>query len=205
MKNKAGNLIHTHKLALAILTIVLVLGMASFAGAQQNPPSTPPAKDNDTTRGELRNFDRFLDSHPAIAKDLKGNPNLVNDANYLSQHPELKEFLNNHPGVREEIKENPKGFMNREARFERSGGDVTRGELKNFDGFLDKHPEIDEQLRKNPGLINDPKYVNDHPELKEFLENHPGVREELKEHPKYIMHREKQFERRERAAGRRRK
>jgi len=63
----------------------------------------------------------------------------------------------------------------------------------------------DEQLRKNPGLIKDPKYVNDHPELREFLENHPGVREELKEHPKYFMHREKQFERRERAAGRRRK
>ncbi len=84
-------------------------------------------------------------------------------------------------------------------------GDVTRGELRNFDGFLDKYPEIDEQLRKNPGLINDPKYVNDHPELKEFLENHPGVRQELKEHPKYFMHREKQFDRRERAAGRRRK
>jgi len=77
--------------------------------------------------------------------------------------------------------------------------------LRNFDGFLDKYPEIDEQLRKNPGLINDPKYVNDHPELKEFLENHPGVRQELKEHPKYFMHREKQFDRRERAAGRRRK
>ena len=205
MENKAGNLIHTHKLALAILTIVLVLGMASFAGAQQNPPSTPPAKDNDTTRGELRNFDQFLDNHPEIGKELRNNPSLINDKNYLSAHPELREYLSNHPGVREEIKENPKGFLNREARYERSGGDVTRGELRNFDGFLDKHPEIDEQLRKNPGLINDPKYVNDHPELKEFLDKHPGVRAELKEHPKYFMHRERQFDKRERAANRRRK
>ncbi len=197
-----GNARRFHRLALAVLTSVLLLGTASLASAL-NPP-TPPAKDNDITRRELRNFDGFLDSHPSIAKDLRSNPNLINDSNYLSQHPELQEFLNNHPGAREELKENPRAFLNRERRFERSGKDITRGELRNFDGFLDKHPEIDEQLRKNPKLVDDPNYLSQHPELKEFLDNHPGVRGELKEHPKFFMHRERQFERHERGEHHRR-
>ena len=32
------------------------------------------AQDRDVTRQELANFDKFLDSHPAINKDLQGNP-----------------------------------------------------------------------------------------------------------------------------------
>src|SRR6185295_593145 len=104
---------------------------------------TALAKDNDITRQELLNFDRFLDSHPAIAKDLQNNPSLAKDSAYVSAHPELKEFLANHPGVREEIRENPKRFINREREFEKSGKDITRTQLKNFDDFLDTHPAIE--------------------------------------------------------------
>jgi len=189
----------SHRFALAILAAILAIGMASLARAQQTlPAGSHPQGDNDITRGELRNFDVFLDNHSGIAKDLRSNPRLVNDPHYLSEHPELQEFLDNHPRVKEELKENPKRFLARERRFEHSGHDISRGELRNFDGFLDKHPEIDEQLRKNPGLINDPQYVAAHPELREFLQNHPGVRSELKEHPKYFMRRERRFERHER-------
>src|SRR5689334_10561884 len=60
------------------------------------------AQDRDTTKQELTNFDRFLDSHAAIKQDLSRDPSLVNNAGYLSNHPELKEFLGSHPGVREE-------------------------------------------------------------------------------------------------------
>jgi hypothetical protein len=198
MQSKTSRLIHIHRLALAIVTAILVAGMASAGAGNAWAAPVPQERDNDITRGELANFDRFLDSHPNIAQDLKSHPGLVNDPNYLSQHPELQEFLKNHPGVREELKENPRLFLNRERRFERSGGDITRGELRSFEGFLDKHPEIDEQLRKNPKLINDPNYLSQHPELQEYLKNHPRVSEELKEHPKFFMHRERQFERHER-------
>ncbi len=199
MRSKKRSPIHSHRLALAILTAILVTGIASFAGAGSAwAAPMPQERDTDITRGELANFDKFLDSHPNIAQDLKSNPGLVNDPNYISQHPELQQFLASHPGVREELKENPRFFMNRERRFERSGGDITRGELRSFDAFLDKHPEIDEQLRKNPQLINDPQFVSKHPELQEYLKNHPRVSEELKEHPKFFMHRERKFEHHER-------
>jgi hypothetical protein len=167
----------------------LVVGaiFLSFASAAQ-------VGDRDTTRQELLNFDRFLDSHPAIEQDLKKTPALVNDSGYLSAHPELKEFLNTHPGVREEIRENPQGFMNRETRFDSGRRDITRQELQNFDGFLDKHPNIEQDLKKNPKLLTDTSYLSAHPELKQFLDTHPGVRTEASENPQGFMNRETRFD-----------
>src|SRR5437879_5069163 len=160
-------------------------------------PAFAAQKNSDITRQELKNFDRFLDAHPATEKDLQKNPGLVQDSAYLAAHPQLKEFLENHPGVREEIRENPRGFMNREKHFEQSGRDITREEVKNFDEFLDKHPAIGHELSKHPELANDPSYVAKHPELKEFLENHPNIRRDLAEHPRVFMHREKKFDKTE--------
>jgi phage-related protein len=175
-----------------LLFLATLLVQPVFA-AQQNP---------DVTRPDLNNFDRFLDSHQAIEKDLRSNPGLVKDSAYLSAHPELKEFLANHPGVREEIRENPRGFMNRERHFEQSGRDVSKEEVRNVDNFLDKHPAIDSELSKHPALVNDPNYLAKHPELKEFLNAHPAVRQDLAQHPRAFMHREKAFDKAERKADR---
>src|SRR5215471_3892692 len=168
-----------------------LLIVATFA----SPVFATQQAEKDITRQELLNFDRFLDSHPAIDQDLKKNPALVNDAAYLSAHPELKEFLATHPGVREEIHENPKVFMNREQRFDRSGRDITRQELQNFDGFLDTHPNIEQDLKKNPKLLTDSNYLSAHPQLKQFLDTHPGVRAEASENPRIFMNREQAFDR----------
>lgn len=75
--------------------------------------------------------------------------------------------------------------------------DTTRAELRKFDGFLDNHPEVAEQLRKNPNLVNNPKYIAKHPQLHDFLEDHPRVREEVKENPRAFMNRERHFEKTE--------
>jgi len=72
--------------------------------------------------------------------------------------------------------------------------DITRQELQNFDNFLDTHPAIDAELTKNPRLIESPEWVSAHPELKSFMAAHPGVREEMKETPRFFMHREAQFD-----------
>ncbi|HLQ77602.1 MAG TPA: hypothetical protein VK210_09610 [Terriglobia bacterium] len=72
--------------------------------------------------------------------------------------------------------------------------DITRREIQNFDNFLDTHPTIDSELTKSPRLIEDPAYITAHPELKTFLADHPGVREEMKETPRFFMHREEQFD-----------
>jgi phage-related protein len=155
----------------------------------------------DITRGELVNMDRFMDSHPEIAEQLRKDPSLVDNKQFVSSHPALQEFLANHPGVREEYKENPNAFMNREERFDRREDmrdrDVTRGELANMDRFMDNHPEVAEQLRKDPSLVDNKEFIKNHPALQEFLANHPGVREEYKENPNAFMHQEERFDRRE--------
>ena len=46
--------------------------------------------------------------------------------------------------------------------------DITQTELRNFDRFLDAHPQIRADLRKNPALVNDSGYLQQHTDLKDF-------------------------------------
>lgn len=175
-----------------VLSVVLAAGLAGTLASV-----AAVAQDNDINRTELNNFDKYLDDHPEVSEQLRQNPSLINDPNYLSQHPHLQTFLNNHPGVREEMKENPQQFVNREKRFERNGGDISRAEAAKGDHFLDSHPEVAEQLRNHPRLIDNPQYLQKHPELGEFLQKHPEVREDWRQHPRAFMKRQRQFERHE--------
>jgi hypothetical protein len=164
-------------------------------------------RDHDVTRGELAAMDRFMDSHPEIAQQLRKDPALVDDRQFIQNHPALQQFLADHPGVREEYKQHPDAFMHDEERFDRrqdqDRNGVTRGELANMDRFMDSHPEIAEQLRKDPALVDNQKFVQNHPALQQFLADHPGVREEYKQHPYAFMRDEERFDQREDSGMRR--
>jgi dsDNA-binding SOS-regulon protein len=160
-------------------------------------------RDNDTTRAELAQFDRFLDSHREVSEQLHKNPSLVNDHKFVNDHAALQTYLQQHPQVTEEIRENPNAFMRQENRFDRQeearfrDNDTTRAELAQFDRFLDSHREVSEQLHKNPSLVNNGDYVEDHPDLSTFLHEHPGVRDEVRENPNSFMRQENRFDRQE--------
>ena len=87
----------------ALIILAALISIAS-AGAQTITPQTP---DSDTTRRQLAEFDRFLDSHPEVASQLRQDPSLVNNPEFVENHSELQQYLQQHPEVREEIKENP--------------------------------------------------------------------------------------------------
>src|SRR5579871_4812897 len=70
---------------------------------------------------------------------------------------------------------------------------VNRADSERFDDFLDAHPNIARVLRRNPALVVNEDFLNNHPELDEFLKNHPGVSEELREYPAIFIHREERF------------
>jgi len=157
-------------------------------------------RDHDVTRTELANMDRFMDSHPEVAEQLRKDPSLVNNKAFVSNHPALQQFLADHPGVREEYKENPNAFMHQEERFDRreDGGmrrdrDVTGGELASFNEFLGNHDKIADELSKNPSLAKNQEYIENHPELGTYLKAHPGVHEELSENPEGFMKSAQQF------------
>lgn len=167
--------------------------------------------------GAVAIMDQFLDSHQNVERQIAANPSLLNDQNFLNDNRELRDYLNSHPQVWDAIQKNPAQFMQMEARFEGSPADraadngdrfngnpnpgrnpnpdLTRGEVASMDQFLDQNPKIENQLEANPSLINNPKYLNDNPQLRAYLSAHPQVREEFTENPSYFMQREDQFDR----------
>jgi hypothetical protein len=168
----------------------------------QNPPTTPtqtnrPAQDNDINHQELANFDRFLDSHREIAEQLRKDPSLVNNQEFVKNHPALQTYLQEHPGVRGAIKDNPNAFMRQEDRFDHreDNRDINRPELAHFDQFLDSHREIAVQLRRDPSLVDNQEFIKNHPALQTYLQEHPELRAEIRENPNEFMHQEARYDR----------
>jgi hypothetical protein len=64
---------------------------------------------------------------------------------------------------------------------------------RNLGEFLGQHPELREQLHKDPNLVNDPKFVADHPDLQKYMQDHPKIADHWKAHPANVMHREQRF------------
>jgi phage-related protein len=176
---------------------------AEPVGPDRQGPTTIP-RDRDITERDIADMDHFLDHHPEIAEQLRRDPSLIDNQKFVANHPELQEYLQMHPSVRKEFDENPNAFMHAENRYDRRQEErghydngVTREELASMDHFLDKHPEIAEQLRKDPSLIDNRRFVADHPALQEYLQSHPRVSAEFHEYPNVFMHDEERYDRRE--------
>src|SRR5207302_3174563 len=56
----------------------------------------------DLTSQEVTSMDRFLDQHPDVARDLRRNPDLVNDNNYLHHQHDMDTCLDANPAVKDE-------------------------------------------------------------------------------------------------------
>lgn len=190
-------------LTLALTGFFCISPPPVYAQSQSTPAQgSKSAQDTDINYGQLANFDNFLDKHRELAEQLRKDPSLVRNEDFVNSHPALRDYFRDNPDVREEIRENPQLFMRAENRVDRlegrgDKGDITRGELQSFDNFLDRHREISEQLHKNPSLANDPQFLKDHPALGEYLQAHRGVREEIRENPNVFVQAENRFDRRE--------
>ena len=75
------------------------------------------------TRAEVARFDRYLDSHPAVARALERNPGLVGNQEFLARNPSLRTWLSTHPETAGEVRETPGQFLARERAFEGSRAD----------------------------------------------------------------------------------
>lgn len=59
---------------------------------------------------ETGRTDEFLQSHPKVAQELANNPKLIDNKEYLAQHPQLNGYLNSHPEVRSDWQAHPVSF-----------------------------------------------------------------------------------------------
>jgi len=168
---------------------------AAPAGAQSQTNATPQDRD-DLTRQQLAGFDQFLDNHPELAAQIRNNPSLVNNQEFVENHSALQQYLQQHPEVRGDLSQNPNAVMRQEQRFERHEGDddTTRRDLAIMDSFLDSHPEIAEQLRKNPSLVDNKAFVQNHPALEQFLAQHSQIREDIRQNPNAFMSAEHRYD-----------
>jgi hypothetical protein len=113
-----------------------IVGLISIGLWAVPASSAQQDRDHDTNRAQLSTFDQFLDSHPQVSNDLRRNPSLVNDPDYVQSHRDLRDFLRDHPRVREEVKENPNAFARNERDYERS--DTARDRDRNGDRNRDR-------------------------------------------------------------------
>jgi hypothetical protein len=179
------------KRTLTALTAALIFSGAFASAAMAQYPN--PAG---ITRGEVSRFDNgYLDEHPEVARQLGQNPALVDNPQFRANHPGLDSYLAAHPYVRTELQQHPDRFMTDEWRHERWENGRGPHPLANTDHYLDQHPEVAEQLNKNPRLVDNREYLENHPGLHEFLENHPDARRQWKSHPYRYMHREDRYDR----------
>jgi hypothetical protein len=179
------------KRTLTALTAALILSGTFATAAMAQYPAYP-----NITRGEVSRFDNgYLDEHPEVARQLGHDPHLVDNPQFLANHPGLDSYFANHPYVRTELQQHPDRFMSDEWRHERWENGYGPHPLRNTDRYLDEHPEVSRQLNADPRLIDNRQYVDSHPGLHEFLETHPDARHQWKSQPYNYMHREDRYDR----------
>src|SRR2546423_2833786 len=101
--------------AVLICGAVLLAGSTGNINAQQVETQAQAQTEN---RAEIANFDAFLDAHVDIDVQLRANPSLLNNAEYLENHPQLRAFLDEHPRIRQEARENADLLVRRQNRFD---------------------------------------------------------------------------------------
>jgi hypothetical protein len=160
---------------------------------------------DEITRRQLADLDQFLDRHPELAEQLKKDPSLINNRQFVANHPALNEYLENHRELREEFSRNPDAFMRREDRYDRREDERARnypmgdrddrnryssdgrGEMSNFGEFLGGHSSMATELSKDPSLANNKEYLANHPALNDYLKAHPAMSQQLAENPQAVM------------------
>jgi hypothetical protein len=159
----------------------------------QNQPPAPP---DDITRREVADMNDFLMKHPEIAEQLKKDPSLIDNRQWVDNHPSLRDYLHEHPHVAETFRSNPNLFMRDEDRMARGEGGfgISRRDVVDMNDFLVHHPEIAEQLRKDPSLIDKRKWVSEHPALQEYMKTHPEVAAEFRSNPNAFMRDEDRYD-----------
>jgi hypothetical protein len=156
------------RIALLGLAACLSLGLAAPAVAD----TAVPDESLHQAHRLLRELDRFLDHHPLLENDLRRNPSLLADRQYLGEKPELQNFLTVNAGVIRALQMEPRHFLHR-ALLRQANAPLKYSEVSQLDPFLSEQPAIERDLIEDPARIQEPAYLKLHPPLGDFLAQHP--------------------------------
>jgi hypothetical protein len=113
---------NTVRLALLLATggLLMLLLMCtllpSVAGAEAGHSRNAEIVSGGATQTDLhlnrfREFDSFMRSHPAIARDIDHQPTLIRSTEFRSSHPQWATFLRQHPAIKADIEANPGNYV----------------------------------------------------------------------------------------------
>ena len=114
----------------------------------------------------LTMYENFLAQHQTAAQALSANPSLYRSPGFMVQHPDVWSYLNQNPAL----------YQSLAAKVPAYSPDAAAFSLSNY---LHYHPDIARTLAANPSIVNNPAYLNQHPDFKGFLMHHPGVQQQL--------------------------
>jgi len=173
MLNISPKLVKRASLSIALATTMCV-GMAFAQSPNADGQAVMP------TTSETNTMDHYLNTHPEAAKQLHNDPSLINNPQWLAQHPNVQNYLNNHPGMKADAANHPNEFVNHTERHDVAADHKA---LTGADELAKDHPKVADELKNNPKLIDDPKYLAQHPGLDKYLAQHPEIRQEAQAHP----------------------
>lgn len=150
-------------------------------------------QDQNRNRDAVARFDQFLDGHPEIAEQLRKDPSLVDNRDFEKNHPALGDYLRDHPEVSNDIRSNPNAFMRQEDQFDHMNGDRDRGQYASFRDFLGAHRDISDQMSRDPSVVKNHEYMENHPEFRDYLNAHADVQAKLMQDPQGFMRSQQQF------------
>lgn len=156
------------------------IGSALAQTSGSLPSANPPSPNLGPTTGQTDTMEHYLTNHPKVADELHNDPSLINNPQWLAQHPTVQNWMSRHPDVKQDALRDPNQFVH---HTERETLTKDRRAMNGTDEFLSKHPEMAKQLNENPKLIDSPAFRADHPQLNNYLKEHPGLADEWKNHP----------------------
>lgn len=139
------------KITRIMVALAIAVGLAMPAHTQTNA---------------LTSYETFLAQHPTAAEALSSNPSLYRSPGFMVQHPDVWSYLNQNPALYQSLAARTPAYSPDAAAF-------------NLSNYLHYHPDIARTLATNPSIVNNPAYLNQHPDFKGFLMHHPGVQRQL--------------------------
>jgi hypothetical protein len=151
----------------------------------------------DYDRRDMASFDRFLDGHREIAEQVRKDPSLLDNRDFVRNHSALQTYLQDNPGVRDQIRQDPNAFMRQGDAYDRNSNmrdrDPMHEHMADFGEFLRSHSDIQRDVSRDPSCVKDNRYVQNHADLNAYLNGHPDVRAELMANPQSFVRGAQQY------------
>jgi hypothetical protein len=183
--------------SLVAASAMLALSLSPAMLAQSTTPSvpvatTPPVSGQNgeqDTQKTFNEFNKYLSNHPEMEQQIKNNPSLLNNPQYLASHPELNTFLQDHPGFANAVKTNPGAVLHKdatdtkEAHADANEAKTANHEAQSYDTFAHQDPAAARAMINNPSLASNSAWLAQHPEAANYVKDHPDVVKAMENNP----------------------